>query len=118
MMVGVGCGLAAAGKYVGLLAVVFGLIVVPVVGKRAHARWVFWLTVFVASLMLVLVAANMPALGKFHALTSGFSLELNHSLTSHSGLTSFIWDPLIVSSVVYFCGPLACWLKLRPLDAD
>jgi 4-amino-4-deoxy-L-arabinose transferase-like glycosyltransferase len=104
---GIGCGLASAGKYIGLVTIIFGLIAVQLAGKRELARLGAWSLTFIAASVLVFIAANIPALENFHALESAFLQEVKHVTTSHLDLVSPIWDPMMMNSVLYFCGPLA-----------
>ena len=103
LCLGVGCGLAVSGKYVGLVTVPLALLVlsweclqatVAPIGAslRPRRRDVGWrllrLPIFVLALSATLSIIHRRVFHSWDAFVNSFAREFNHGLTEHSGLTS------------------------------
>jgi uncharacterized membrane protein YqjE len=104
---GIGCGLASAGKYVGLVTFVAGLAIVVWALWDSRRDRTFSILALLFASILVFAAANFPALENIGAFEHGLFTEIIHVTSSHEALISPIWDPVLLNDMLYFCGPLA-----------
>lgn len=107
LWLGVGCGLASAGKYVGFTTVAAGIAIVIWTSWRNQHDRALSIFVLLCACAMVFATINFPALQNIDAFKRGLFSELQHVASSHDSLASPLWDPLLLNDILYFCGPLA-----------
>jgi Dolichyl-phosphate-mannose-protein mannosyltransferase len=102
LSLGIGAGLAASGKYVGLTVVPLGVLAVILVARRAGsgARPA---AAFIAASLATFALFNLPALSEPAFFSSRFIDEIFHVLTEHNGFVSPITDTILLSHVALSC---------------
>ena len=119
VFLGIACGLATSGKYVGALSL---LLAVPLlIVRRPERPGMVWAS-FLAAFMLTLVAVNFPLLGEFQTFHDSFEREVKLVAEGQGGSTQRVphteyWTsfrdnttPLIWAALLLF---LIGWWKER-----
>jgi hypothetical protein len=127
VLLGIGCGFAAGGKYVGAIAGVCALLAVlgraqrPTMGRRGRDAVILCL-----SALAVFIAINHAGFWQPRAAAGGLKFEILHVLTDHFGVQQVRPHPLVLRMVFLGAGWLVAtvgiiaaatavirWLRLR-----
>ncbi|MGN6505906.1 MAG: hypothetical protein ACTHM6_10120 [Tepidisphaeraceae bacterium] len=126
LLLGAACGVAASGKYCGVVFLPLALLLVVMhLAKRP-----FWIGAAVVVLIILTSAAvwsgiNYRVFGNWDGFVNGFSRESEHSATGHSGVAlerpsphfvDVVWDECVTPiAVLLVIAPFA-WLLQRRAD--
>ncbi len=118
VLAGIGCGLAASGKYVGIIALPWVLIcsiIPPRQGFWWHrlTRW----PIIVSWTILTLLLINWRAINEWEPFYHAMSNEAEHGVTAHSGVTGYrpnwYWAVAVWRDLTWPIATLAGWYVLR-----
>ncbi len=115
ILLGIGAGLAASGKTLGLFALPLslGLLAFHPTLPRRWSR----LALFSVSFLVVLVAINFPVVTQWSAFRQSFHKELNLAVGGHGGMTRSIPHDVYLTAfranVIFLLWPLILWYYVR-----
>lgn len=111
ILLGIGAGLAASGKYIGFAVMPIALIAPYLVEQRPHTLRIRQSLVIAAASVATIALVNLPGVTQLLAFSGAMKRELFHVLTEHGGVISPITDTVLVWQVAVCCNvALLAWL--------
>jgi hypothetical protein len=108
LILGLGCGVAASGKYVGLLTVPAAMVAAMMMVPRG--RQIAALLAVGSGALIAFAALNYHAFMRPVAFARGLLGEMTHVATHHQGLVSGFGDPYHFLALIAHCSPLVLLL--------
>jgi Dolichyl-phosphate-mannose-protein mannosyltransferase len=106
VFLGIGAGLAASGKYIGLAVLPLALIGAFLLARKVGSGSVRLTVIVAVSSLATFALVNLSGLTHLFAFSGAMKREFLHVLTEHGGFISPITDPVLVAQVLT-CANLA-----------